>query len=175
MDRTDTRTIGATGERCGEPVTVLVESSVPAPRMIIFGAVDFASALVRVGKLLGYHVSVCDARPVFATPERFPEADEVVTDWPHRYLDAQVTRSARAAMTEPDGAHVEEGPGPWPTGTGASAAASTAVPCCACSPTTPSSTSRSSNARCGCRSATSAPWAPGAPTWTGCAGCAPPA
>ncbi|WEV24780.1 XdhC family protein [Streptomyces sp. 71268] len=107
--RTDTRTIGATGERCGEPVTVLVESSVPAPRMIIFGAVDFASALVRVGGFLGYHVSVCDARPVFATPERFPEADEVVADWPHRYLDAQVTRSARAAGTEPGGAHAGEG------------------------------------------------------------------
>ncbi|MFF5719398.1 XdhC family protein [Streptomyces buecherae] len=110
--RTDTRTIGATGERCGEPVTVLVESSVPAPRMIIFGAVDFASALVRVGGFLGYHVSVCDARPVFATPERFPEADEVVTDWPHRYLDAQVTRTApttgppRAAT---DGARAGEG------------------------------------------------------------------
>ncbi|WP_217199628.1 XdhC family protein [Streptomyces buecherae] len=104
--RTDTRTIGATGERCGEPVTVLVESSVPAPRMIIFGAVDFASALVRVGKFLGYHVSVCDARPVFATPQRFPEADEVVADWPHRYLDAQVTRSARTA---PDGALAGEG------------------------------------------------------------------
>ncbi|MBC3992828.1 XdhC family protein [Streptomyces sp. AC563] len=103
--RTDTRTIGATGERCGEPVTVLVESSVPAPHMIIFGAVDFASALVRVGKFLGYHVSVCDARPVFATPQRFPEADEVVADWPHRYLDAQVTRSARTA---PDGARAGE-------------------------------------------------------------------
>ncbi|QNJ39497.1 XdhC family protein [Streptomyces buecherae] len=107
--RTDTRTIGATGERCGEPVTVLVESSVPAPRMIIFGAVDFASALVRVGKFLGYHVSVCDARPVFATPQRFPEADEVVADWPHRYLDAQVTRSARSARTAPDGARAGEG------------------------------------------------------------------
>jgi xanthine dehydrogenase accessory factor len=54
--------------------------------MIVFGAVDFAAALVRAGKFLGYHVTVCDARPVFTTQARFPEADEVVVDWPHRYL-----------------------------------------------------------------------------------------
>jgi xanthine dehydrogenase accessory factor len=54
--------------------------------MLIFGAVDFTAALVRVAKVLGYHVTVCDARPVFATAVRFPEADEVVADWPHRYL-----------------------------------------------------------------------------------------
>ena len=54
--------------------------------MIIFGAVDFTAALVRAGKLLGYRVTVCDAREVFATPARFPMADEVVNDWPDRYL-----------------------------------------------------------------------------------------
>ena len=87
--RTGTVTIGADGSRCGQPVTVLVESSVPPPRMLVFGAIDFAAALVRVGKFLGYHVTVCDARPVFATAQRFPEADEIVADWPHRYLDSQ--------------------------------------------------------------------------------------
>jgi xanthine dehydrogenase accessory factor len=55
--------------------------------MIIFGAVDFTAALASAGKLLGYHVVVCDARPIFATPERFPMADEVVVEWPNRYLD----------------------------------------------------------------------------------------
>ncbi|MCK7625486.1 XdhC family protein [Streptomyces sp. RS10V-4] len=87
--RTTTVEIGADGSRCGQPVVLLVESSVPAPRMIVFGAIDFASALVRVGKFLGYHVTVCDARPVFATRTRFPDADEIVVDWPHRYLDSQ--------------------------------------------------------------------------------------
>ncbi|MGP3951869.1 XdhC family protein [Streptomyces sp. 7N604] len=87
--RTETVGIGAEGSRCGQPVMLLVESSVAPPRMIVFGAVDFASALVRVGKFLGHHVTVCDARPVFATARRFPEADEVVVDWPHRYLDSQ--------------------------------------------------------------------------------------
>ncbi|MGA4950571.1 XdhC family protein [Streptomyces lydicamycinicus] len=77
------------GSRCGQPVVLLVESAVPAPRMIVFGAIDFAAALVRVGKFLNYHVTVCDARPVFATEARFPDADEIVVDWPHRYLDSQ--------------------------------------------------------------------------------------
>ncbi|MFF7181211.1 XdhC family protein [Streptomyces sp. NPDC008121] len=86
--RTGTVEIGEDGSRCGQPLTLLVESSVPAPRMIVFGAIDFASALVRVGKFLGYHVTVCDARPVFATPARFPDADEIVVEWPHRYLKA---------------------------------------------------------------------------------------
>ncbi|MEU3917311.1 XdhC/CoxI family protein, partial [Streptomyces sp. NPDC029004] len=86
--RTATVTIGEDGARCGRPLTLFVESSVPAPRMIVFGAIDFASALVQVGKFLGYHVTVCDARPVFATAARFPEADEIVVDWPHRYLES---------------------------------------------------------------------------------------
>ncbi|WP_328827795.1 MULTISPECIES: XdhC/CoxI family protein [unclassified Streptomyces] len=84
--RTGTLEIGEQGSRCGAPLTVLVESSVPPPRMIVFGAIDFASALVRVGKFLGYHVTVCDARPVFATRTRFPDADEIVVEWPHKYL-----------------------------------------------------------------------------------------
>ncbi|MFF1440284.1 XdhC family protein [Streptomyces sp. NPDC058295] len=85
--RTGTLEIGEQGSRCGAPLTVLVESSVPPPRMIVFGAIDFASALVRVGKFLNYRVTVCDARPVFATEARFPEADEIVVEWPHRYLE----------------------------------------------------------------------------------------
>ncbi|MFB7115106.1 XdhC family protein [Streptomyces sp. NPDC056190] len=84
--RTGTLEIGERGSRCGAPLTVLVESAVPPPRMIVFGAIDFASALVRVGKFLGFHVTVCDARPVFATRARFPEADEIVVEWPHEYL-----------------------------------------------------------------------------------------
>ncbi|WP_028800270.1 XdhC family protein [Streptomyces sp. 142MFCol3.1] len=84
--RTGTVEISEDGANCPGGVTLFVESSVPPPRMIVFGAVDFAAALVRAGKFLGHHVTVCDARPVFATRNRFPEADEVVVDWPHRYL-----------------------------------------------------------------------------------------
>ena len=84
--RTGTVELSEDGTRCPGGLTLLVESSQPPPRMVVFGAIDFAAALVRAGKFLGYHVTVCDARPVFATPARFPEADEVVVDWPHRYL-----------------------------------------------------------------------------------------
>ncbi|MGW1048662.1 XdhC family protein [Streptomyces sp. NPDC002521] len=99
--RTGTLEIGEQGSRCGAPLTVLVESSVPPPRMIVFGAIDFASALVRVGKFLGYHVTVCDARPVFATRTRFPDADEIVVEWPHRYLERTETdgRSVLCVLT----------------------------------------------------------------------------
>lgn len=85
---TSTRHYGINGEARQEGVSVFIESFSPPPRMVIFGAVDFTAALVRAGKLLGYRVTVCDARPVFATPQRFPLADEVVNDWPDRYLEA---------------------------------------------------------------------------------------
>ena len=62
--------------------------------MLVFGAIDFAAAVARIGSFLGYRVTVCDARPVFATRKRFPDADEVVVDWPHRYLQAQVDAGA---------------------------------------------------------------------------------
>ncbi|MEE1775076.1 XdhC family protein [[Kitasatospora] papulosa] len=84
--RTGTVTLSEDGSHCPGGLTLLVECSVEPPRMIVFGAIDFAAALVRVGKFMGHHVTVCDARAVFTTRARFPEADEVVVDWPHRYL-----------------------------------------------------------------------------------------
>ena len=84
-----TLSYGPDGERRGEGMRVFVWAFAPKPRMLVFGAIDFAAAVARVGSFLGYHVTVCDARPVFATNSRFPEADEVVVDWPHRYLTAE--------------------------------------------------------------------------------------
>ncbi|WP_160878330.1 XdhC family protein [Nocardioides flavescens] len=84
-----TLTYGPDGERRGEGMRVFVWAFAPKPRLLVFGAIDFAAAVARVGAFLGYHVTVCDARPVFATASRFPEADEVVVDWPHRYLTAE--------------------------------------------------------------------------------------
>ncbi|MDG9715552.1 XdhC family protein [Streptomyces sp. DH24] len=84
--RTGTVGLSEDGSHCPGGLTLFVESSVPPPRMIVFGAIDFAAALVRAGKFLGHHVTVCDARPVFATRTRFPDADDIVVDWPHRYL-----------------------------------------------------------------------------------------
>jgi xanthine dehydrogenase accessory factor len=82
------RHYGEHGEAREEAVSVFIESFVIPPRMVIFGAVDFTAALASVAKLLGFHVTVCDARAVFATVQRFPMADEVVNTWPDRYLEA---------------------------------------------------------------------------------------
>jgi xanthine dehydrogenase accessory factor len=84
-----TLTYGIDGERRGEGMRVFVQAFAPKPRLLVFGAIDFAAAVARVGSFLGYHVTVCDARPVFATTSRFPDADDVVVDWPHRYLTSE--------------------------------------------------------------------------------------
>ena len=87
--RTGLLHVGHDGERRGDELTLFVNSFAPPARMVVFGAIDFAAAVARVGAFLGYRVTVCDARPVFATNSRFPEADEVVVEWPHRFLAAE--------------------------------------------------------------------------------------
>jgi xanthine dehydrogenase accessory factor len=87
---TELLTYGPDGQRRGEGMRVFCASYAPRPRMLVFGAIDFAAAVARLGSFLGYKVTVCDARPVFATRTRFPDADEVIVDWPHRYLAAEV-------------------------------------------------------------------------------------
>jgi xanthine dehydrogenase accessory factor len=84
---TEVRHYGPGGQIGRDDVTVFIESHAPPPRMLIFGAVDFTAALARVGAILGFRVTVCDARQTFATDARFPMADEVVVDWPHRLLE----------------------------------------------------------------------------------------
>ncbi|WGL52633.1 XdhC family protein [Nocardioides sp. BP30] len=90
---------GPDGERRGEGTRVFVRSLASRPRLLVFGATDFAASLATVAGFLGYRVTVCDARPVFATPERFPTADEVVVDWPHRYLAKEAERGEIDART----------------------------------------------------------------------------
>jgi xanthine dehydrogenase accessory factor len=99
LGRSEVLKYGPDGERLGDGMEVFVSSYSPPPRMLVFGAIDFAAALARQGSFLGYRVTVCDARPVFATPARFPTADEVVVDWPHRYLAAQAEAGAIDAHT----------------------------------------------------------------------------
>ncbi|BCW37630.1 hypothetical protein StoSoilA2_36860 [Arthrobacter sp. StoSoilA2] len=82
-----------------EPITLFVESRLPAARMLIFGANDFGAALLPAGQLLGYNVTLCDARPAFAQQTRFAGADQVVTDWPHRYLEAEAAAGQVDART----------------------------------------------------------------------------
>jgi xanthine dehydrogenase accessory factor len=88
--RSETLSYGPDGQRRGQSMRVFVSSFAPSPRLLVFGAIDFAAAVARIGAFLGYRVTVCDARPVFATPTRFPAADEVVVQWPHRYLAAEI-------------------------------------------------------------------------------------
>jgi xanthine dehydrogenase accessory factor len=97
--RNETLHYGPDGQRRGEGMSVFVSSYAPKPRMLVFGAIDFAAAVARVGSFLGYFVTVCDARPVFATATRFPEADEVVVKWPHKYLAEEVEAGRIDART----------------------------------------------------------------------------
>lgn len=83
---TGMRHYGPRGERRQDQLAVFVQSFTPPARMVVFGAIDFAATVAQIGKFLGYHVTVCDARPVFATRKRFPDADDVVVSWPHRFL-----------------------------------------------------------------------------------------
>lgn len=83
---TGLRHFGPDGQQRADDVTLFIESLAPPPKMFVFGAIDFAAAMVRMGKFLGYQVTLCDARPVFATRARFPEADQVVVEWPHEFL-----------------------------------------------------------------------------------------
>ncbi|MGO4383027.1 XdhC family protein [Specibacter sp. RAF43] len=92
--RNATLMYGPDGQRRGDGMRVFAISFAPQPRMLVFGAIDFAAAVARQGSFLGYKVTVCDARAVFATAARFPVADEVVVEWPHRYLQAQLDAGA---------------------------------------------------------------------------------
>ena len=92
-------TYGPDGERLGTGLRVFAACFSPRPRLLVFGAIDFAAALARLGAFLGYRVTVCDARPTFATAPRLPGADEVVIDWPHRYLAAEAAAGRIDART----------------------------------------------------------------------------
>ncbi len=87
VGRSGVRNYGANGQQRENDLTVFIESQAPPPFMLIFGAVDFTAALADSAKLLGYRVVVADARPVFATPRRFPMADEICVAWPDEVFD----------------------------------------------------------------------------------------
>lgn len=97
--RNATLTYGPDGQRLEDGMRVFVSSYAPPPRMLVFGAIDFAAAVAKIGSFLGYRVTVCDARPVFATNSRFPDADEVIVDWPHRYLTGEIDAGRIDART----------------------------------------------------------------------------
>ncbi len=91
------RSFGEHGEPVGVEVRLFIEAFAPKPVMYVFGAIDFSRAMARIGKYLGYHVTVVDARPVFATKQRLPDADEVVVAWPDEFL-SRAPVNARTAL-----------------------------------------------------------------------------
>jgi xanthine dehydrogenase accessory factor len=102
--RTGVRHYGPQGQSTPEDlvdtptVRVFVESFAPPPQMWIFGAVDFTAALAKVAKVLGYRVTVCDAREIFATRRRFPMADDVIVSWPTPVFEPTATLGPRDAV-----------------------------------------------------------------------------
>ncbi|HZO92892.1 MAG TPA: XdhC/CoxI family protein [Candidatus Baltobacteraceae bacterium] len=86
VGETGMRSFGEDGEPIGVEVNVFIASYAPKPDMYVFGAIDFSRAMARIGKYLGYRVTVIDARPVFATRQRLPDADEIVVSWPDEFL-----------------------------------------------------------------------------------------
>ena len=80
------RTFGEDGEPVGVEVRLFIAAYAPKPMMYVFGAIDFSRAMARIGKYLGYLVTVVDARPIFATKQRVPDADEIVVAWPDEFL-----------------------------------------------------------------------------------------
>jgi xanthine dehydrogenase accessory factor len=97
VGETATRSFGEDGEPVGVEVRLFIAAYAPKPAMYIFGAIDFSRAMARIGKYLGYQVTVIDARPVFATKQRIPDADDVVVAWPDEFL-AKAPVSERTAL-----------------------------------------------------------------------------
>ena len=94
LAQTSLREFGADGEPTGVEARVFIQSFAPKPDMFVFGAIDFSRAMATIGKFLGYRVTVVDARPVFATKRRIPDADEIVVTWPDEFLSgARVSKS----------------------------------------------------------------------------------
>jgi xanthine dehydrogenase accessory factor len=87
--KSDVRRYGETGEIMGDELRVFIHPSAEPPSMIVFGAIDFSAAVAALAKVLGYRVTICDARRPFLESSRFQVADEVVADWPDRYLSGK--------------------------------------------------------------------------------------
>ncbi|MBD5635813.1 MAG: XdhC family protein, partial [Candidatus Eremiobacteraeota bacterium] len=87
LAQTSLRSFGEEGQPVGDDVQIFIQSFAPKPDMYVFGAIDFSRAMATIGKFMGYRVTVIDARPVFATKARIPDADEIVIAWPDEFLE----------------------------------------------------------------------------------------
>jgi xanthine dehydrogenase accessory factor len=83
------RRYGAGGEVMGSDVGIYIQAFSRAPRMVIFGAIDYSAEMAKLGSDVGYEVTICDAREPFVTSPRFSRDAEVVVDWPDRYMEGR--------------------------------------------------------------------------------------
>jgi xanthine dehydrogenase accessory factor len=84
---TGIRRYGEDGTTLEAEVAVHVQSFAPSPRMLICGAVDFAAALGRIAREVGYEVTICDPREPFLRSPRFREAGTPLVQWPQDAVD----------------------------------------------------------------------------------------
>ncbi len=92
-----------TGQAGPQSCEVFIEGFPPPPRLIIVGAGHIAIPLTIFAKTLNYRVVVVDARAAFATRERFPQADELIVEWPDTYLEqADLNPSTSVAVLTHD-------------------------------------------------------------------------
>lgn len=92
------RSFGPDGEPTSTETDVFIQTFAPKPDMYVFGAIDFSRAMATLGKYLGYRVTVVDARPIFATKQRIPDADEIVVAWPDEFLEGARVTSGSALI-----------------------------------------------------------------------------
>src|SRR4051794_5945420 len=85
--RSSLRDFGADGASLGSGLRVSVAAHAAPPRMVIFGAIDFSSALAPLAKGLGYRVTIADPRGAFLASPRFKVAAETIVAWPDKVLD----------------------------------------------------------------------------------------
>jgi xanthine dehydrogenase accessory factor len=74
-------------ERSEKRGALFVDVTFPAPRLIVFGAIDFAAQLCTLARVSGWRPYVVDPRGFFARPDRFPDAEEVIAGWPEEAFE----------------------------------------------------------------------------------------
>ncbi|GAB5493940.1 MAG: XdhC family protein [Phototrophicaceae bacterium] len=83
--------------------TVLTQKIVPPLTLIIIGGNHIAVALSKLAEIMGYHIILIDPRTAFAAIERFPDADAIITEYPHRaFQDLTITSSTAIAILAHD-------------------------------------------------------------------------
>jgi xanthine dehydrogenase accessory factor len=90
---------GAGGGGEPQPIELFIDVTLPRPTLIIVGAVHIAIALTTMAKALGYRVVIVDPRTAFANEQRFPHADQIITEYPQRVFERLLITRSTAVVT----------------------------------------------------------------------------